>query len=216
MEELRPSCEQAIGRSLLIKYDPSASIKRSIEAGEAFDVTIVATDLMDALIQQGAIAPVSRTDIARASVGVGVRAGAPRPDVATPEAMKKALLAAKGIAYTKDGASVPFVAGMLDRLGIAEQVRPKTFLAPSTTDAAAHVVDGSADLIFTMISEILPIQGLQLAGPLPETFPRYLTFSAGTSVKSANAEAAGNLIKFLTTPDVVPILKSKGMEPVKK
>jgi molybdate transport system substrate-binding protein len=216
IEAVRPQCEKAAGRPLMITFATSASMKKSIEAGEPFDVAIMAADLVDALSQEGKISPRSRANVARSSVGVGVRANGPKPDVSTPEAMKQAILKAKGVAFTAGGASVPFIDKMADRLGVAAQVKAKTIAEPSTTAAADHVLDGSADLLFTMVSEILPIKGLQLAGPIPSQFDRYLIFSAGISTKPSNAKAAQAMIKFLTSPAMVPVLKEKGMEPVKK
>jgi molybdate transport system substrate-binding protein len=216
IEELQPRCEKAIGHPLMITFATSAAMKQSIEAGEPFDVAIMAIDLIDTLSQEGKIAPASRANIARSAVGVGVRANGPKPDVSTPEAMKQAILQAKGIAFTAGGASVPFIEKMDDKLGITAQVKAKTLAEPSTTGAAAHVLDGGADILFTMISEILPIKGLQLAGPIPAEFDRYLVFSAGVSTKPSNGDAAAAMIKFLTSPSIIPTIKEKGMEPVKK
>jgi molybdate transport system substrate-binding protein len=215
LEELRPQAERAAGRPLAIRFDTSAALKQSAESGDAFDVIILAADSVAALGKAQKLAPDSVTNIARTSVGVGVRSGTAKPDVSTPEAMKRALLTAKGIAYTKEGAAVPYILKMAERLGVADEVKRKTFAEPTTIAAAARVTGGSADLLMTMVSEILPLPGIQLAGPLPADFDRYMIVTAAISTKPANAEAAKAVVHFLTTPATAPVLKSKGMEPPK-
>lgn len=216
MQQLLSPCERAVHRALLIDFDPSSAISKSIEAGAPFDVVIGSSDLLATLAAEGKLVPGSTAPIARSAVGVGIRAGSPRPDLSSPEGMKRALLSAKAIAYTKAGASEPLILKMADRLGISDQVKAKTLAEPTTAAAGADVLAGRADLLLTMTSEILPIKGLKLAGPIPAAFDRYLTFSGGVGAKSSDPEASAAVIRFLTAPSVAAVIKSKGMEPAQK
>src|SRR5437870_5316455 len=140
LKDLIPQCERAVGRPLAVEFALSASIKRRIEDNESFDVTILASDVIDALIKEGRLAPRSRAGIGRSGVGVGIRAGAAKPDISTPEAMKQTLLNAKTVTYAEEGASRPVIDRMLQDLGIADRLKPKTKLSRST--------DQSMELLF--------------------------------------------------------------------
>ena len=186
-------------------------MKQRIEAGETFDVAILLPPLIEDLIKQGKIAAGTRTDIARSGMGVGVRAGAPKPDIGSVEAFKRALLNAKSVAYSKEGASGVYFKGLLERLGIVEQMNPK--LMPTPADTLAKVVpSGEAEMIVVPISVIL-VPGAELVGPLPSELQTYINFVAGVSAGAKETEAARALIKFLTAPAAVPVLRAKGMEP---
>ena len=213
MDELLPQGERAIGRPLTIEFSTTASIKQRIEAGEAFDVVIVTSEAIDDLIKAGKITSGSRANLASSGIGIGIRRGAPKPDIRTPEALKRALTNAKSLTYAEDGASRIHIEKMLERLGIAANVRSKTVLTQGSARGLAAVAAGQGDLAMTLISEILPVEGIDLAGPLPADFQNYVRFAAGIGAKAANAEAGRALIKFLTGPTVAPSFKAKGMEP---
>jgi molybdate transport system substrate-binding protein len=212
MEELLPQCERATERRLAIRFNSSTSLKQSIETGEEFDVVIATSDLVDALIKDGRIQPGSRSGVARSGIGVGIRAGAARPDISTPEALKRTLQNAKSITYAQDGSSRPHIANMLDRFGIAEAMKSKTILEPGSIRSTARVAQGDAELVITLISEILPIQGIELLGPLPDSLQSYVAFAAGVGAKSADSQAAKALIGFLTGTTAASTLKAKGLE----
>ena len=212
MEELLPQYARSTGRRLAIQYNSSASLKQSIEAGEAFDVAIVTSELLDALIEDGKVRVDSRAGVARSGVGVGIRTGAPRPDIRTPDALKRALLDAKSISYAQDGASRIHIERMLDRLGIVQDMKPKTILEQGSTRSTARVAQGHADLVLTLVSEILPVRGIELLGPLPSSLQNYVSFAAGVSTKASDAEAAQALVGFLAGPAVAPVLHAKGLE----
>jgi molybdate transport system substrate-binding protein len=212
LEELVPQCERATGRRLSIQFNSSAALKERIAAGEEFDVAIVTSDLLDSLIKEGKVAASSRAGVARAGVGVGIRAGAPKPDIATPDALKRTLLAAKGISYAQDGASRVYIAKMLDQLGIADAMKSKTILEQGSVRSAGRVASGDADLVMTLVSEILPIPGIELAGPFPAAVQSYVSFAAGVATKATDPGAARMLIGILTGPGVAPTFKAKGME----
>jgi len=213
MEELQPQCEKAVGRSLAIQFGSTASLKKRIEMGEAFDVTIITTEAIGDLIKQGKLTGASRMDVGRSELGIGIRAGAPRPDIRTPEALKKTLQEAKSITYPQDGASRGSIEKMFERMGIAADVKPKIILAPGSGPATESVAAGQAAMVITLFSEIVPIHGVEILGPLPGEYQSDIRFGAATNAASTNAEAAKALIAFLTGPKAAPVLKAKGIEP---
>jgi molybdate transport system substrate-binding protein len=213
VEALKPQLDAAAGTKLSIEFSTAATLRERIEKGEPFDVAILTDEAMDALATAGKLAPM-RTRIARVGIGVGFRAGSPKPDVSTADAIKGSLLAAKAIAYTGNGASRPAIDRMFERLGIAKQIQGKSHLTAAGA-APAAVGKGDADLVLTLISEILPEPGVQLAGPLPADFQTYLGFSAAPSAKAAADSKVGALIRFLAGRTAADVYLSKGMEPVR-
>ena len=213
MEELQPQCEQAVGRSLAIQFGSTASLKKRIEMGEAFDVTIITTEAIGDLIKQGKLTDASRTDVGRSELGIGIRAGAPRPDIRTAEALKKTLQAAASITYPRDGASRGSIEKMFERMGIAADLKSKIILAPGSEPATESVAAGQAAMVITLFSEIVPTHGVEILGPLPGEYRSDIRFGAATSATSKNAEAAKALIAFLSGPKAAPVLKAKGIEP---
>jgi molybdate transport system substrate-binding protein len=211
VEELQPQCERAIGRPLQIQFASTTDLVKKIEAGEAFDVTMLTSDAVDQLVKSGKLAP-KATPLARCGVGVGIRSGAPKPEIGTPEAMKRTLLKAKSVTYAEDGASRVFVEKMEDRLGIASELKAKTTLTHGSGAATANVADGKSDLVLTLASEILPVHGIELAGPLPEALQGYINFAAGVAADARDPASANAVIQFLKGPSAAPVYKAKGME----
>lgn len=214
LNEIIAQCEHAIGYPLNVEFGTTATIKPRIEGGEAFDFTILTSEAIDALIKEGKVAPDSRANVARVGIGIGIRAGAAKPDVSTPEALKKTLLNAKSITYAAAGASRPPTDKMLAAMGIADALKSKTLLLSGAEETSAAVREGKAEILITLISEIISAQGLELAGPLPKQFQSYVGFAAGVSPNAKNAEAAKAAVKFLTSPKALAAYKSKGMEPL--
>jgi molybdate transport system substrate-binding protein len=213
VQALLPQIEHAIGHRLTTQFDASKRLKQKIQSGEAFDVAILTSDTLDDLIQQGKIAAGTRADIARCGIGVGIRAGARKPDISTPERLKQTLLNAKSISFDHDGASAMYINKMLARLGIAEDVRPKLILEQEPGRPQRNVAEGKAELVITLIPEISAFESLELAGPLPAELQSYIAFAAGVATNTPNADAAEAVIKFLTAPAAAPTLKARGMEP---
>jgi molybdate transport system substrate-binding protein len=214
VEELVPQIEHSIGRKLTTQFNSSKALKDKIQSGEQFDVAILTSDIIDDLIKQGKIAAGTRTDIARTGMGVGVRAGATKPDVSTPEALKRTLLSAKSITFNPSGASAPHVYDIFQRLGIAENVKSKLILKENAEPGRPQidVADGKADLVITLIPEIKFFKGVELAGPVPAELQSYISFAGGVATNSHNADAGKALIKFITSPAAAPTLKAKGEE----
>jgi len=212
IDDLQKQAEQAIKRPLMIEYDTSSVVKKRIEDGASFDVAILTADVIDELAKDAKIDPGSRMDIARCGIGVGVRAGAAKPDIATSAALKKTLLASKSITYAENGASRKYILQMFDKFKITDAMKAKTVAAQGSDASNAQVADGSAEMILTLISEILPAKGVQLVGPLPKDVQHYVGFAVGTSKNSKNIDAAKALTKFLSSPAVAGTLKAKGMQ----
>jgi molybdate transport system substrate-binding protein len=212
VEALKPQIEKTTGSPLSIDFNTAAALRDRIEKGEAFDVAILTDEAIDALIKSAKVSPMGRAELARVGIGVGYRKGAPKPDVRTAAGIKQALTDAKAIAYTGNGASRPAVDRMFDRLGIASQLQSRSHLTAAGA-APASVGKGESDLVLTLISEILPEPGVELAGPLPVEFQSYIGFSAAASPKATGSPAVAALIKFLDGPSAAAMYKVKGMEP---
>jgi molybdate transport system substrate-binding protein len=212
IKDLQPKVEHAIGHPLVIEYGSTTDLVNKIGAGESFDLTVLTTEAIDKLIQSGKLAASTRTDIARCGVGVGIRAGAPKPDISTPEAMKATLLKAKSVSYAADGASRKFVEQMEQTFGITDQMKAKTILTHGSVEADANVAAGKADIVLTLGSEILPAPGVQLIGPLPTAVQHYVNFAAAVDTMAQNADAAKAVIKFMKSSAAASVYQAKGME----
>jgi molybdate transport system substrate-binding protein len=215
LDELAPQFERATGHKLMIGYSLIADIRKRILEGESADVIILSRPVMDELQKQDKFAGGTFTNVAETAVSVAARAGAPRPDLSSVDAFKSSLLGAKSIVYAdpaKGGASGVYFARVLERLGIAEQMKPKTILVPRA-QAGDVVAKGEAELGVAQASEIVPVAGAQLVGPLPGEYASMTVFSAGIGAGTKAQEAAKSLIQLLTGPTAAPVFKSKGFEP---
>jgi molybdate transport system substrate-binding protein len=212
VEDVLPRAQQAIGHAISVQYRPTAALKQEIDAGEPFDLVIVTAESIAQLNKEGKTFGGEGTPISHVGVGVGIRKGAPRPDISTPEALKRALLGAKAIAYGPSGASFPYVTRMLDTLGIADAMKAKTLFFDTSDGTNGAVADGKADFGITLVSEILPAKGIELLGPFPDEFQGYVHFSAAVSANAKNSEAARALIQFLAGPDAEASIKARGMQ----
>jgi molybdate transport system substrate-binding protein len=178
------------------------------------DVVIMTDVAVDDAAKRGAVAAGTRTDIARTGMGVGVRAGAPRPDISSPEAFKAALLGARSLVYVdpaQGATSGIHFASVLDRLGIAEAVKSKSQLVPGGYPAE-RVASGEAELVVHQISEIVPVKGVTLVGPLPGDLQKVTVYSAGLATRSASPEAARAFIAFLTRAAFKPKFAAAGLD----
>lgn len=213
---LVPEFEKATGHTVKVDNDTAGGLTRRIEGGEAFDVAIITPAAIDALTGKGKVAAGSRTALASVGVGVMVREGAPKPDVATVDAFKRALLAAKAVAYidpASGGSSGIYIDRLLERLGIAADIRPKAKLKKGGY-VADLLVAGEAELGLHQISEIVPVKGVTLVGPLPAEIQNVTTYAAGLSATSAQKDAAQQLVRLFSGPSARAILQAKGMQPV--
>jgi len=212
MEDLAPRFEKAAHQKLAVTFDLASTLRQRIENGQPFDLAILTPAAIDDLIKSGKISAGSRTPLARAGLGLAVRAGARKPNVATNESFTRALEDAKSIAYVKEGASGVAFAALLKRLGMADSLQPKTRLQ-STRDAVGDALrNETAELGVLPISEILPLAGVELAGPFPPDVQTYIVMVAGASAKTAQAGAVRQLIDFLTAPAAATVITTRGME----
>jgi molybdate transport system substrate-binding protein len=212
VEDVGPQFEQATGHHLVVLSDVAAVMKRRIEAGEPFDLAVLVNFQADEMIKKGKLASDTRADIMKAGIGVAVRRGAPLPDISTVEAFKQTLLAAKSITYLKEGASTIYLDGLFARMGIAEQLRPKT-IKPDTESVSEAVAAGDVELGMIVIPNIISVPGAQLVGPIPEEVQSYIVFTAAVAANSPHQQAARDLIAFLKSPAAIAAIKAKGMSP---
>src|SRR5262249_26721782 len=212
---LLPAFEQQTGHKVSVDNDTVGALTKRIEGGETFDLAVLTPAAVDDLARQGKFVAGSRKNLAPVGVGGVVKEGAPKPDIGSVDAFKKALLAAKSVAYidpAAGGSSGIYVAGLLDKLGIAGEVKPKAKLIPGGA-VAQHIANGEAELGIHQISEILPVKGVTLVGPLPAEIQNYTVYAAGLGTNAKESAAAKMLLDALSGPASAEVLKSKGMQP---
>jgi molybdate transport system substrate-binding protein len=215
LDELKPRFEASSGHKVTLVYSVIADLRKRVLEGETADVIILSRAALEELQGQGKVAPDTVVDVATSYVAIAVRAGAAKPDIGSADALKRTLLAVKSIVYAdpaKGGVSGVHFAKVLDHLGIAEQMKSKTILVPGA-EAAEVVAKGEAAMGVAQASEIIPVKGAQLVGPLPGSFNNVTIFTAGIGAGSKDQAAATALIRFITGPMGARVLKSKGLDP---
>jgi molybdate transport system substrate-binding protein len=212
MQELVPQFEQATKHKVTVIFGLSAALKRQIEAGEPFDIAVLTPPLIDDLVKQGKIAGATRATLARSGMGLAIRAGATKPDIRTADALKRTLLASKSITFAREGAGGVFFAELVQKLDLAEALKPKIKLAATGEEVGAFVARGEAELGVLPVSEILTLRGIEVLGTFPAEVRGYVVMVAAMSGGAAQGAAAKELIKFLTAPAVLPVIKKRGME----
>jgi len=211
LNELAPQFERDSGHKLTIHFDSTPNLIKLATSAEPFDLVMVPIDLFkDAAAKARFAAPM--TDIARVGYGVAVRAGAPKPDVSTPEALKKTLLDAKSIAFIPSSAAGAYVSSVFERLGIAEAMKARTKVQTATTQIPQAVAHGDAELGVFLVS-VLMAPGVELAGSFPAELQQELVFTAAVAADTKAADAAKAFIAFLATPAAITVIKAKGMNP---
>ena len=212
---LVPDFEKQTGHKVVLKTIPWERWPSGSKAAKCSTSPCSPRRPSNDLSSKGKFVAGSRTNLGRVGVGVVVKEGAPKPDISSVDAFKKALLAAKSVAYidpAAGGSSGIYVAGLADRLGVAAEVKPKAKLIPGGA-VAEHIARGEAELGIHQISEILPVKGVTLVGPLPADIQNYTVYAAGLGAHGKESEAAKALLKALSGPAAADVLKSKGMEP---
>lgn len=213
LQKLLPQAEHASGRKAKVQFGASRNLKGSIENGEPFDLAILTPQIIGDLTKEGKIASGTALDLASTGIGVAVRAGATKPDVATAQAIKQALLGAKSIGYVQVGAGTPAIVEMLDKLGISQDVAKKTIFQTGAEESMKNLADGKVDLALALVSEVLPASGVQFAGPVPSEFQRKIIMTAGIAGATKNREAANQFVKSLTSASAATAIQAAGMEP---
>ncbi len=213
--ELVPSFERGSGNTVSVSYGPSGAVARRFGGGEPADIVVIDSNAIDDLIKQGKLLP-GRTDLAQTGIGIAVRKGAPKPDVSTPDALKRALLAAKSIGYTSPtggGITVAPVLKLLDTLGISAEVAPKTKFAAGGPNGRVSVLvsSGEAEIGLQQVSELMSNPDVEVIGMLPPQLQRLTVYSAGVTVSAKRPDGARALIQFLATPEAKAVYKTKGL-----
>src|SRR6185369_3347148 len=214
IDALMPDFEKSSGHKVTVAYGTAGAVADSVQKGEAADIVISSVPMIDRLQAQGKVVAGDRVIIAKVGVGVFVRKGAMKPDLSSADAFKRSMLAARSIAYPDPaggGASGIYVASLLERLGIAAEMKPKTKLSTLGT-LYASVASGEVEIGFNQVSEILAQPTIELAGPLPPEIQNYTQFLPGVVTGSSQANAARALVTFLYSPAAKTVLKTKGFE----
>ena len=210
--ELVPQFEKATGHKVTTVFTGTLDANKRLAAGESYDLLIMSAPSIDEHIKGGKVVPGSRIDLAKSGVGVAVKAGAPKPDISTTDALKKTLLAAKSIGYST-GPSGVYVVGLFQRMGIADEIKGKLKQTPTGVFVGGIVANGEAEIGFQQVSELSHFPGLDYVGPLPAEVQQFTTFSSGIMAGTKEAAAAEALVKFVTAPAAAAAYKKRGMEP---
>ncbi len=215
IDALIPDFDKSSGHKVTVAYATAGAVADRVQKGEAADIVISSVPMIDRLQAQGKVVAGDRVIIAKVGVGAFVRKGAAKPDISSADAFKRSMLAARSIAYPDPaggGASGIYVASLLERLGIAGEMKPKTKLLPPTEVLYGSVASGDVEIGFNQISEILAQSTVELAGPLPSAIQNYTQFAPGIVTGNSQTDAARALVTFLSSPAAHIVLKAKGFE----
>jgi molybdate transport system substrate-binding protein len=211
--ELLPQFEKASSHTVKATWSNTTDIQKRILGGEIHDLVILGDNATDALIKDGKLVASTRAAFAKSGIYVAVRTGAPAPDISSADALKRSVLAAKSVAYS-GGASGTYIVSMLQKLGIYDAVKPKAVVTKPNEPVGEKLVRGEAELGFHQLSELIPVKGIQIIGPLPPEIQEITVFSGGLHTAVKEQDAASALIKFLTAPAAAEALKKHGLDPV--
>ena len=209
--EIAPQFERATGHKVIAHFDLPANLQRKIDAGEAFDVVILSSDV-EGLIKQGKVVAQSRTVLGRTGVGVAIRQGARKPDISTVDAFKRTLLEASSVSFS-GGSSGAYFLSLLDRLGIAEPMKPKLRQA-AMGGAVTPVARGEVDLVVIGLPPVIGVAGVEWIGWIPAELQSWVVFTGGLNVAAKEPAAGRALLRFLITPEAMAVFKAKGLEQV--
>jgi len=210
--ELAARFDRASGHRTSVEFAVNPQTRAKIEAGQPFDVAILNPPVLDALIKQGRIAAGTRAVLGRAGIGVGIREGASKPDISTVDAFKRVLLSSKSVAYPGEGASGKYFVSVVERLGIAAEMKPKMRPMPAEYNVEM-VASGEAEMVVVVASRISGVRGVQLVGGIPQELQTWIGFTAGVGSAAREPQAARAMLRFFTAPDAAPVLKAAGVEP---
>ncbi len=213
VRDLAPAFERASGHKVVVSFESGPALMNKINANAPADLVTQTPEVIDDLIKRGKVSAGAKVVFARAGIGVAVKAGAPKPDIGSAEAFKRAMLAAKSVAYSKTGNSGLYVAKLIDRLGIADEMKAKTRLVQGVP-VAELVANGEVEIGMQQINVILPVAGIDYVGPLPPELQDYVVFAAGLLAVAREPEAAKAMMSFISAPAAEPLIRKSGMEPV--
>ena len=210
--ELLPAFERASGCKVVTEWRGMPDIRQRVKAGEAADLVIGSVELLEELAQAGKLDGASRVALVKSGIAAAVRSGAPRPDISSLEAFKRTLRAAKSIIYSS-GPSGVYLAGLLERLGIAAELKPKMTQGAFGVFVGEQVASGAFELCFQQVPELMQVAGIDIVGTLPPEIQTITTFSGGVHAGAAEPAAARALLAFLRSPQAAPVIRKWGMEP---
>jgi molybdate transport system substrate-binding protein len=216
IDELVPKFEKTSGHKLTITWSTAALLVKRVQAGEQADALILIKGNIETLLKEGKVMPGTDTIFTQSIFAVGVKAGAPKPDISTPNAFKNSLLAAKAISYTDPaagGASGVYIAKQIERMGITEQMKGKAKHPPAGGFSGTLLVNGEADIAINSKPELLSVPGVEVVGPLPGDMAFTVIYDAGVQTGAAQADAAKALVKYLMSPEAQAVFKTKGFDP---
>jgi molybdate transport system substrate-binding protein len=216
LEELTPKFEKESGNKLSITWATAAVLVKRVQAGETADVLVLTRQGLDAMVKEGKATEGANATFASSGIAVVVKAGAPKPDISTPEAFKQTLLKAKAISYSNPehgGASGVYLAKLLEKMGIAAELKAKTHYPPASGNAANLVVSGEAELAIQQEPEVMSVKGVDIVGTLPGDLNNVTVYAAGPGAGTAQSDAAQALIKFLHSPEAKAVFKARGLKP---
>lgn len=209
---LLPAFEKESGHKVTLALSSTTEIEKQISAGEIHELVILGDNGTEKLIRDGKLVGSTRAVFAKSGISIAVRAGAPKPDVGSADALKKTLLAAKSVGYSA-GASGTYLVGMLQKLGIYDQVKGKATVAGNNVPVGEKVASGETEIGFQQLSELLPVKGIDIIAPLPAELQHFTVFSGAIHGAAKEKDAASALIRFLTAPAAQEALKKFGLEP---
>ncbi len=212
-KEIVPKFERATGHTLVVDFAVLAPLKRRIDSGEKFDVAIIRAQEVDSLIGRGRLVAETRVSIARVGIGVWVRPGAPKRDISSVEAFKRLLVEAKSISYTRESGAGVYMAGLIERLGLADTMKPKTTLLAGGGQNQNVVAAGEVEYGFSVVSDGAGRSDVELLGLLPPEIQYWVTFVAGAATDAKDPASAQSFLKFMVSPEVRLILKANALEP---
>jgi molybdate transport system substrate-binding protein len=210
--ELTAQFEKATGHKVNVEFFVNPTVKKMVEEGAPFDVTVLNPPVLDELIKSGKVVASSRAVIGRIGLGAAIKEGAPRPDISTVEGFKRALLASKAVAYPGDGASGIYFASLVERLGIAAAMKDKMMPMPGEYNVEV-VADGKADMVVVVASRMYGVKGVDMLGLIPRELQTWIGFATGVASASKQPEAALALTRFMTAPAAASVLTKMGIEP---
>ncbi len=212
LEALKPFFESSTPHKVIFLFGTAAPLKRQIEGGESFDVTVLTPGMVEDLAKAGRVDAASKVDFGRTGLAIACRKDLAPPDIGNAQSLKRALASAKMITYTKEGQSGAAAAKLIERLGIADEMKPRTHIDTRTGGALLAVEEGKADLGFSLLTEILNSPGVRLVGTIPGDLQTYMTLSAGVSSSTRDAAAPRAFVQFLRSEQARNIMKEKGIE----
>jgi molybdate transport system substrate-binding protein len=212
LEELVPMFERASGHKVNLSFQSGSVLPVKVKEGAQADLVVTTPATIDELVAAGKVVANTRVDFVRSGAGVAVRAGAPKPDVGTPEAFKNALLAAKSVGYSQGPSGVHFMS-VLTRLGIADQIKAKGVVPPLGTRVGTLIAKGEAEIGVQQITELLQIPGIDFVGPLPKELQANIVYATATPTSAKERDAAAALVRFLSSEPALPIIRKLGLDP---